>query len=113
VHAGTARTGERRALTLVAKACANAPDFLSGAFPKGNALLDRGRQRAGQLGLLVHQGVIAGGHRSIDGRLQIPQLAQLADHPLTDLVHDVGNVGIARGIELDKLRLEPRAQRSR
>ena len=45
-----------------AKARANASDFLPGSFTKGNVLLHRRGQRTGQLGLLVNQGIVSGGH---------------------------------------------------
>ncbi|MDH3602695.1 MAG: hypothetical protein OEU26_24040 [Candidatus Tectomicrobia bacterium] len=69
-------------------------------------MLHRSGHGAGEFGLFVHQRIIAGGHRGIDAGLQVAQLAQCANHPLADLVDDLGNVSIAGGIDLDKLRLE-------
>ena len=82
------------------------PDLLTRSFTKGNALLYRSGHGAGQLGLVVPQGIIAARHRLVAERFQIAQFAQLADHSLADLRDDGGNVGIAAGIDLDKLRLE-------
>jgi hypothetical protein len=50
VDAGTAGTGECWCRARVAKACAYAPDLLTGPLAKGDALLDGGRHGAGQLG---------------------------------------------------------------
>jgi hypothetical protein len=58
-----------------------------------NALLYRGGERTGQLGLIVDQRIVAGGHCRSDARLQASLLSQLADYPLADLVDDLGNVG--------------------
>jgi len=38
VDTGTAGAHQRGALTIVAKACTNAPDLLAGPLPKGKAL---------------------------------------------------------------------------
>jgi hypothetical protein len=57
----------------VAKACANAPDLLASPLAKGDALLDGGRQGTGELGRVVAQGVIAGGRRRVEARLQVSQ----------------------------------------
>ena len=53
LHAGTAGTGQRGRLTLVAKAGANAPDLLASPLAKGDALLHRGRHGAGEFGGVV------------------------------------------------------------
>src|SRR5262249_45154353 len=81
LDAGTVGTSQRRHLTLGAKAGANAPDLLAGPLPKSNALLYRGRQGTGQLGGVIHQGVIAGRHRGVATRFEVPQLAELAGDP--------------------------------
>src|SRR5712691_13005860 len=74
VNTGTAGTRQRGALTLGAKACANAPDLLAGPFPKGNTLLDGGGQGARELGLGVKQGIIPSGDDFFDASLQVSPL---------------------------------------
>jgi hypothetical protein len=79
-----------------------AAHFLPGAFPKGNALLDRGRHGAGKLRYGVTQRIIPGGHRDIHSGFQVSQLAELADDPVTDLPDHVRHVGIAGRLALEK-----------
>jgi hypothetical protein len=64
----------------------------SQALSRGNAWLHRSGEPAGQLGLIVDQRIVAGGHCRIDARLQVPQLSQLVEHPLVELVDDLGTV---------------------
>ena len=95
VDAGTAGTAQERALTLVAKPRADAPDLLASPLPKSNALLYRSRQGPGQLGGVVAQGVIAGGRRCAEARLQVSQPPQRTDDPPADRLDHRGDVGIA------------------
>jgi hypothetical protein len=106
VHTGTARSRECRPFSFIAKARADAAHFRSSAFPKGNALCDRGRHGAGKLRFGVEQRIIARGHSSLNSHLQIFQPAQLTDDPVADLLEDLGNVGIARRLDFDKAGLE-------
>src|SRR5438105_3152111 len=61
VHAGTARTGEPWRLTLVAKACAEAPHGLASSLSTGDALLHGGRHGARERRLVVPERLIPGG----------------------------------------------------
>src|SRR5262245_14839855 len=65
VDTGTARSFECEPCTFRATARADAAHVLPGAFPKGNALLDRGRHGASKLPFVVTQRIIPGGHRDI------------------------------------------------
>src|SRR5215831_17892659 len=84
VDTGATRPREPGRLTLVTKAGADAPDVLPGPVPEGDAVLDGGGHGAGELWCRVAQRIIAGGHGGLQARLQIPQLAELADHAPTD-----------------------------
>ena len=108
VDTGTTRSCECRPFSFIAKARADAAHFLSGVFPKGDALLDRGRHGAGKLRFGVEQRIIARGHCSLNSRLQISPPAQLTDDPVANLLEDLGNVGIAGRLDFDKARLEVR-----
>src|SRR5215831_12945672 len=105
LDAGTVGTCQRGHLTLVAKACANAPDLLAGPLPKSDALLHRGRQGARELRRVVEQGVIPSGHGGVHPGLQIPQPTQLTDDPVPDLLEDCGDVRIAGWFGCDKAGL--------
>jgi hypothetical protein len=89
-----------------AKTRANPPYLLFRPLPKGDSLLDGGSHRASEFGLVVEQWIMAGGHGGIDSRLQIAQPTQLADHPSTDFLDDVGYVGITGRLDFDKAGLE-------
>ena len=67
---------------------------LSGTLAKGDALLDGGCHRAGELGVVLAHRIVARGHHVLGAPLQIPQLAERADDPSADLVEDRGNVGV-------------------
>jgi hypothetical protein len=102
LDAGTVGTGERGHLVRAAKAGANAPDPLARPLPKSHALLHGGRQGPGERGFSLHQGVIAGRHRSIATRFEVPHRAELADDPMADLLDHSGDVGVGRRLPLDK-----------
>ena len=82
VDAGTEGSAQERTLALGAKARANAPDLLSSPLAKGEALLHRGGHGAGQLGGVIAQGIIVGGHSRVEASLQVSQLAELAHDPM-------------------------------
>ena len=69
VYAGATRAAQDGVLAFGAKARANPPDSLTGALTKGDALLYRGRQGAGQFGFGIDQGVVAGRDRGLQVRL--------------------------------------------
>src|SRR5262249_55272381 len=71
LHAGTARTGARGHLAQVATAGAKAPDVLASSLAKGEARLSRGGQATGELGSVIDQRIIAGGHRRVEVRRQV------------------------------------------
>ena len=96
----------QRALALGAKARANAPDLLSSPLPKGDALLHRGGHGSCQLGGVIAQGIIIGGHRRVEASLQVSQLAELAHDPMADRRDDRGDIGIGGRLGFDKTRLE-------
>ena len=95
LYASTAGTGQRRRLACVAKACANAPHPLASPLAKGNALLHRGRQGAGEFGGVIDQRIMAGRHPSIDARFQASQAAQCTDDTPPDVL-DHGGVRTGR-----------------
>src|SRR5215831_6056596 len=105
LDAGTAGTGERWGLALVAKARANAPDPLAGPLPKSNALLHRGSHGPGELGFVLSQGIIPRGHGGVATRFEVAQLAELPDDPMADFLHDGCHVGIAGRLALEKAGL--------
>src|SRR5262249_32206445 len=107
MQAGTAGTSERGRLALVTKARADASDLLASPLPKGEALLYRGRQRPGELGRVIDQGVLACRHRGVETRFQVPQMAELADDPPADLLEHVCDVGVGRWLDREKAWLEP------
>jgi hypothetical protein len=96
VDTGTLRANQYGTFPFIAKACANAADLLPGPFPEGEALRDRGRHGTGELRLGVAQRIISGSHPAIHARFQIPQPAERADDPPTELLEHRGNVGIGR-----------------
>jgi len=53
VDTGTAGARQCGEFSCITKARANPSNFLSGSFPKGDALFDRGRQGASEFGLVV------------------------------------------------------------
>ena len=108
VDTGTAGARQRGALTLGAKAGANAPDLLAGPLPTGKALRDRGGQGAGEGGLVDHERIIPRGHGGVAARLQVSQVAQRTDDAPADRLHHLGNVRIAGRLALDKARFEAR-----
>jgi len=75
---------------------------LSSSFSKGDALLDRSRHGAGELRGGVAQWIIPGGYSGVYARFQIAQPAQRADDPPADLLEHGGNVGVGRGLALEK-----------
>ncbi len=81
-------------------------DLLPGAFPKGDALLDRGCHGAGELRFVIKQRVIPGGHWDLHAGFQVPQPTQLADDPPTDLLDHVCHSGIAGRLAFEKARCE-------
>src|SRR4029453_18912231 len=87
---------------------ANAPDLLSSPLAKGDALLHRGGHGSGQLGGVVAQGIIVGGHSSVEASLQVSQLAELAHDPMADLRDDRGHIGIGGRLACDKTWREAR-----
>jgi hypothetical protein len=102
VHTGTARSRECRPFSFIAKARADAAHLLSSPFPKGDALRDRSRHGARELGRVVEQRIIRGGHGGIHARLQISQPTQRADDPVADLLENRSNGSIAGRLALDK-----------
>src|SRR5712691_3852267 len=94
VDTSTTGTGECGMFPCIAKPRADAPDLLAGPLPKGDALLDGGRQGTGQLGRVITQGVIACGRSRVNARLQVSQPTQRADDPPADLRDDRGNIDI-------------------
>src|SRR5262249_673134 len=108
VDAGTAGAAQERALALGAKARANAPDLLSSPLAEGDTLLHRGGHGSGQLGGVIAQGIRVGGHRRIETRLQVSQLAELAHNPMADLRDNRGDIGIGGRLDCDKAWLEAR-----
>ena len=52
------------------------------------------------------QGLVPGGHGIVDTCLQVSQVVWRADDPLTDLLEDLGNIGIAGRLVLDKAWFE-------
>ena len=99
---------QERALALGAKARTNAPDLLSSPLAKGDALLHRGGHGSGQLGGVIAQGIIVGGHSRVEASLQGSQLVELAHDPMADLRDDRGNIGIGRRLACDKAWREAR-----
>jgi len=105
VDTGTAGAREFGEFSFITKARANPSNLLSGPFPKGATLFDRGHHGASELGLVVEQRIIACGHSFVDACLQVSPLAQRADDPPADLLEHLGNVSIAGRLDLDKARL--------
>ena len=104
LHAGTVGACQHGRLARSAKARADAPDPLARPFPKSHALLHGGRQRTSELGCVIHQGVIAGRHCSVATRFQVSQVTELAHDPPTDRLDHGGDVGVGRGLTLEKTR---------
>ena len=105
MYTGTAGSCEFRAFPCIAKTRADAAHVLPGAFPKGDALRDRGRHGAGECGCVVEQRIIPGGHSWVNAHCQVSQPASLADDPPADVLDDVGNVGSAGRLDLEKAGL--------
>jgi hypothetical protein len=108
VDAGTAGAAQGRAFPLVAKARADTPHPLPGPRAKGHALLDRGRQCAGQLGVVVARRVVARGHHVLGARFEGAQRAEGTDNALTDRLKDGGDVRVRGRVGGQKTRLEAR-----
>src|SRR5712691_6749479 len=108
VHTGTAGSFACRASPASPKPEPMRRTFLPSAFPKSDALLDRGRHGAGEFGFVVEQRIIPGGHSCVNSRFQVSQPAQPADDPPADFLDDVCNVGIAGRLDLDKAGLAAR-----
>ena len=106
VDTGTAGARQCGEFSFITKARANPSNFLSGPFPKGDALFDRGRQGASEFGLVVEQRIIPRGHGVVDARLQVSQPTQRADDPPADRLDYRGNVGITGRLALEKARRE-------
>jgi hypothetical protein len=92
----------------VAKPRADAAYVLPGPFPKGDALLHGGCHGAGKFRLGIHQGVKACRHDGVQTCFEVSQMAELADDPPADLLDHVGDVGVGRGLALEKAGLEAR-----
>jgi hypothetical protein len=72
----------------------------------GNALLDGGRQRAGQFGGFIAGHVIPGGHDVLGVRFEIPARAQLAADAPADRGEHRRDLGIGRGVGWHQPRRE-------
>jgi hypothetical protein len=57
---------------------------------------------------VVAEGIRPGGHGVIAACLQVSQVAQLADDPSAQLVHDVCHISLAGWLDVDKPRLAAR-----
>src|SRR5262245_14381872 len=110
VDPGTLRTRQGGVFTLVAKPRTDASDRLARPLPTGNALLHRSGHRAGEFGCVISQGVIAGRHRGVATRFEIPQLAELTDDAMADLLDHRGDVRVRRGLAWHKTWLEALAR---
>ena len=75
VDAGTAGARERGMFPCITKPRPKTPHLLTGSLSKGDALLHRGSQGAGELGRVIDQRIMPRSHGGIDARLQIPQMA--------------------------------------
>jgi hypothetical protein len=60
------------------------------------------RHGAGEIQFVVEQRIIPSGHSCVNARLQVSQMAQLTDDPPADFLDDVGHVGIAGQLAIDK-----------
>jgi hypothetical protein len=112
VDAGTAGPRQGGALACVAKARTDAPYPLPGPLAKGNALLHRGGQRPGQLGIVTCERIVTRGHHLLRVRFEIPQRAEGADNAPTDRLKDRGDVRVRWGAAGRKRGLRPWAARS-
>src|SRR5262245_8224221 len=108
LEAGTVGTCQRGPLVRAAKARADAPYPLARPLPKSNALLYRGRQGTSEFGFVIHQGVIAGRHRSVATHFEVSQRAELTDDAMADFLNHVCHVGIAGRLDREKAGLEAR-----
>jgi len=72
MYTSTTCAAQGGAFAFVVKARANPTDSLTGTLTKGNVLLHRDRQGAGQLGFGIDQGIVAGRDCGIQVGLQIP-----------------------------------------
>ena len=97
LDAGTAGTGERGRLALGAKACANAPDRWPARSPKAMRCCTEAAMVRASSGASSTRGVIAGGHRRVEARLQVSQPPQHAEDPMADLLDHRRNVSIGGG----------------
>jgi hypothetical protein len=102
VDAGTAGAAAGWLLAFRTKSRADMPDLLAGPFPKGDALLHRGRHGTGEFGGVIPQWVITCRHRGVEAHFQVPQLTELAHDPMADRLDHGGNVGIGRRLTCDK-----------
>jgi hypothetical protein len=102
IDTGAVRPRKPWRLAFRAKARADAAHRLSGSFPTRDTVLDRRGHGAGERGLVVAQGVISGGHRRLQARLQIPQPTQHADDAPADLLDHCSDVRVRRWLALEK-----------
>ena len=108
VDPGTAGARQCGVFPFRAKARTNPSYLLARPLSKGDALLHRGRQGTSECGCGIHQGVIAGRHRRVATRFEVPQRAELADDPMADRLDHRGDVGIAGRLDREKAGLEAR-----
>ena len=69
-------------------------------------MLHGGCQGTSELGGVLHQGVIAGRHRRVATRFEVPQLAELTDDAMADFLKHVCHIGIAGRVDREKAGLE-------
>ncbi len=83
--------------------------FSPARSPKAIRCLTEAAIGARELRFVVEQRIIPGGHGNIHACFRIAQPAQLADHPVTDLLEDRGKVDIAGRFRFEKAGSEVRA----
>jgi hypothetical protein len=81
---------------------------LASPFPEGETVLHGGGHGAGERRLVVVEGIIPGGHGVSAACLQVSQVAQRADDPAAQLLHDVCHISLAGWLDVDKPRLAAR-----
>jgi len=62
----------------------------------------RGRQGSGELGGVIDQRIIACRHHGVETRFEVPEMAELADNPMADLLDDVSDVVSVGGATASK-----------